>query len=114
MWRPTYEEASTRNLLVSFATYLPVLVVGVAGAAILARAGALRASALPALFLVTWVGVHMLVAGLIRYRLPAELILIVTGAVPLALWSRGRERSADPIRSGISATTMHRGSRDAI
>ena len=114
MWRPTYEDASTRNLLVSFATYLPVLVLGVAGAAILARAGALRASALPALFLATWVAVHVLVAGLIRYRLPAELILIVTGAVPLALWSRGRERSADPIRSGISARTTRRGSRDAI
>jgi hypothetical protein len=78
MWRPTYEGASPRNKVVTLATYLPVLALGVLGAATLARGGWRASGAALAILLVTWVAVHVLVTGMIRFRLAAELMLLET------------------------------------
>lgn len=74
MWRPTYEGASTINNLVTYATYLPLLVG--------ALMGLYRARRHPiGILLLTVVGYHLLVHGLvtgmIRFRLPVEAILLV-------------------------------------
>lgn len=76
MWRPTYNDASARNTAVTLATYLPMLVLGLAGAVELARNGAHRPTAIPLVFLGTWFVAHVVVTGMIRFRLPAELVLL--------------------------------------
>lgn len=77
MWRPSYEGASARNEIVTLVTYVPVLLTGLAGATYLAFRGGLHSSAVtPALFLFIWAGIHIAVTGMIRFRLPAELVLM--------------------------------------
>lgn len=82
MWRPTYEGASTRNVIITLASYLPVLALGLAGALWLSlRSG--PGTVLPLLLLMTWIAIHVLVTGMIRFRLAAELFLLISG--PFAL-----------------------------
>jgi 4-amino-4-deoxy-L-arabinose transferase-like glycosyltransferase len=93
MWRLTYESASVRNTLITALSYPPVLIVGVVGAVLLARRDLFGPGIVPALFLVGWTTLHMLVTGMIRFRLAAEHVLIV--AAPFALltaWSLLRRR----------------------
>lgn len=85
MWRPTYEGSSPRNSAITMLTYVPALLLGVAGAALLARGDARGAGAVPALFLLCWFAVHVAATGMIRFRLPAEAVLIV--ASPFALFA---------------------------
>lgn len=92
MWRPTYEGASLRNGIITLVSYLPVVVLGIAGALVLARGDPFSPSALPGLLLVSWVILHVVVAGMIRFRLPAELVLIVTGSVALHAFASRRAR----------------------
>lgn len=77
MWRPTYDQASTRNILITLISYAPVLVAGLLGAGILlARGGIRSAGAIPAVVLAIWFAIHVAVTGMIRFRLAAELVLI--------------------------------------
>lgn len=86
MWRPTYEDASTRNLLITLISYLPVIVAGAIGAGVLlARGGIRSAAAIPAVVLATWFAIHVAVTGMIRFRLTAELVLIE--ATPFAIFA---------------------------
>ena len=92
MWRPAYGDASPRNIVISTATYVPVLALGILGAVALARRDLLAPGALPALVLATWVAIHVVVTGMIRFRLAAELVLIEVAPFGmlalLALWRR--------------------------
>lgn len=92
MWRPTYEGASVRNGLVTVGTYVPVLVLGGLGAGLLARKGFRQSAVLPALFLLLWAVEHMVVTAMIRFRLPAEAVLLATLPAGLegfrTMWSR--------------------------
>lgn len=93
MWRLTYDGASARNVLITALSYPAVLVFGAAGALLLARRDLFGPGAVPALFLLGWTVLHMLVTGMIRFRLAAEHVLIV--AAPFALlaaWSVLRRR----------------------
>lgn len=78
MWRPTYEGASLRNGLVTLVTYVPVLILGLIGAVQLARRDILGTSAVPLATLLVWVFIHLVVTGMIRFRLPAEAVLLMT------------------------------------
>ena len=90
MWRPTYEGASLRNGALTLGTYIPVLVLGFLGAVALARTAALPIGAIPLLILAAWFVLHAVVGGLIRYRLPAELVLSIAApfgaATLLGIW----------------------------
>jgi 4-amino-4-deoxy-L-arabinose transferase-like glycosyltransferase len=91
MWRPTYEGASFRNGAASLASYLPLLVLGLAGAVVLASRS--RIVSLPAILVATWAIAHMVIVGLIRYRVPGELFLLM--AFPFGVerawrWMRSR------------------------
>lgn len=96
MWRPTYEDASPRNVVITMATYLPVLVFGLAGMGWLGRS---RGVALvPAVVLSTWFLVHVAVTGMIRFRLAAELVLLEAlpfGVLAAVGWARGRARDQE-------------------
>lgn len=92
MWRPTYDDASLRNSAITLATYLPTLVLGLAGTFALARNGFHLSTALPLVFLAAWFAVHVLVTGMIRFRLPAELVLIMVAPFGVtSLLGRRRE-----------------------
>lgn len=93
MWRPAYEDASARNLAITLATYVPLLALGLAGAIRLASRSGPPGGWLPLLILGTWVAIHVIVTGMIRFRLAAELVLLAAapfGALLLrdALWRR--------------------------
>ena len=93
MWRPTYEGSSVRNTVITLATYPLVLVAGAGGALLLMRRGPFDAMCVPALFVLGWALLHVLVTGMIRFRVAAEMVFIV--AMPFALfwaWDRVRER----------------------
>lgn len=93
MWRLTYDGASARNVVISALSYPPVLLLGIAGALLLARRDLWGVGAVPALFLLGWTALHVLVTGMIRFRLAAEHVLII--AAPFALltaWSLLRRR----------------------
>lgn len=93
MWRLTYDGASARNILITTLSYPAVLVLGIAGALLLARRDLLGPGAVPVLFLFGWTALHMLVTGMIRFRLATEHVLIITA--PFALltaWSLLRRR----------------------
>lgn len=86
MWRPTYDDASTRNVLITLISYLPVLLSGVVGAGVLLTRGGIRSAAvMPAIVLMTWFAIHVAVTGMIRFRLAAELVLIE--AAPFAAFA---------------------------
>lgn len=75
MWRPTYEGASTINNVVTYATYLPLVVASLIGL--------YRARRHPVgILLLTAVGYHLvvhgLVTGMIRFRLPVEAFLLAS------------------------------------
>lgn len=93
MWRPTYDGSSARNVAVTLLSFPAVLVAGLLGAILLARVDAFGPHSVPALFLFGWTLLHILVTGMIRFRLAAEHVLIV--AAPFALfwaWDRVRAR----------------------
>lgn len=96
MWRPTYADSSLRNGLITLVSYPPVLVFGLAGTALLVRRARNRGVAIiPVLFLVTWFTAHVLVTGMIRFRLAAELVLLETAPLAiLAGWSALRHRQS--------------------
>lgn len=77
MWRPTYEAASLRNGIVTFVTYVPLLLFGLLGLIELSRRRpCVSLHQTPAALLLLWAGMHMLLVGLIRYRVTGELILL--------------------------------------
>lgn len=83
MWRPTYGGASTRNLLFLGGAYLLVMAFGLVGIARLWRSGLGKAGGLLLVCLAYFVAIHLVFPGMIRYRLPAEPLLIVFAAVGL-------------------------------
>lgn len=76
MWRPAYADASPRNLAVTTGTYVPTLLFGVIGAVVLFRRIGLASAPVPLLILLTWVVIHVIVTGMIRFRLASELVLL--------------------------------------
>jgi hypothetical protein len=88
MWRPTYEGASLRNGVLTLITYVPLLLLGVLGSVALAGTRPRTVGAVPLLILVTWFLLHAVVGGLIRYRLPAELVLGIAAPFGIALLVR--------------------------
>ena len=97
MWRPTYEGSSLRNGAITIGTYVPLLLLGVIGAVALARAAAIPIGAVPLLTLAAWFVLHAVVGGMIRYRLPAELVLGIAAPFGAAALLRvPRSRSAGP------------------
>lgn len=76
MWRPTYEGSSLRNIVTFVVSYPPVLIFGLIGAVRLARTS--RIGVLPLALLSMWVVAHVVIVGIIRYRVPAELLLLMT------------------------------------
>jgi hypothetical protein len=78
MWRPAYADASARNIAISVASYVPVLVFGAAGAVALARTAGPVSAGIPLVILVTWLVIHVILTGMIRFRLAAELVLLET------------------------------------
>ena len=92
MWRPTYEDSSARNQLITLVSYVPVLLAGIVGAGVLLGRGGLRSPATtPAIVLLLWFGIHVAVTGMIRFRLPAELVLME--AAPFAALAFLRSRA---------------------
>lgn len=91
MWRPTYEGASTINNVVTYATYLPLLIASLIG---LYRARRHQVG----IVLLTVVGYHLvvhgLVPGMIRFRLPVEAFLLASLA-GLAVARRSSSPSKD-------------------
>lgn len=93
MWRPTYEGASARNVLITLVSYPPVLVFGLIGALWLARRDLFGAAAVPLMLLLGWMLLHVLVTGMIRFRLAGEHVLIIAAPFGLlAVWSVVRRR----------------------
>ena len=84
MWRPTYDGSSVRNSVVTLATYFPLLLLGIVGAVVLARAMPVPVGAIPVMTLAIWVLLHLVVGGMIRYRLSAEYVLAITAPFGLA------------------------------
>lgn len=94
MWRPTYEGASKVNTVVTYATYLPLLIASALG---LYRSRRHLAGVL----LLTVVGYHLvvhgLVTGMIRFRLPVEAFLLVAlAALAMSRGSSSKPRSTAP------------------
>lgn len=90
MWRPTYEGASVRNAAVFTATYVPVLVFGLVGLVVLAlRRPIVSMRQVPVVIFAAWVAMHMVLVGLIRYRVTGELILLSVAPIgAMVLWDR--------------------------
>lgn len=76
MWRPTYEGSSVRNGAITLTTYVPLLVLGLVGALSVVRSAPFGATWVPLIGFCVWLGTHAIVGGMIRYRLPAELLLV--------------------------------------
>lgn len=83
MWRPAYEGASVRNGVITIATYVPTVILGVIGSVWLIRQS--RRSALPLLLLLLWIATHVVIVGIIRYRVTGELFLLMTVPAGVAL-----------------------------
>lgn len=96
MWRPTYEGSSVRNGAITLLTYLPALGLGLTGAVLLARRGGI-VTTLPALFIAAWFAIHVIVTGMIRFRVAAEILLVVAAPFAIAAFidslSRARSRA---------------------
>lgn len=97
MWRPTYEGASVINNLVTYLTYLPLLVSSLVGL-YLARRHPIG------MLLIVVLGYHLLVHGLvtgmIRFRLPVEAFLLASLAGwPLSQRELLQRDPAGPVES---------------
>ena len=90
MWRPAYEGASLRNGVVTLATYAPLVAFGGAGMVLLAMRS--RGASLPAILVIAWAATHMVIVGLIRYRVPGELFLLM--AFPFGVEAAWRSASS--------------------
>lgn len=93
MFRPTYAGSSTRNTLVTLLTYPLLLLAGSLGLVLLWRRGEL-AGRLLVLLVAYHLMVHGLLTGMIRFRLPVELILCASAACAGAWLLSRRERRA--------------------
>ncbi len=83
MLRPTTAGSSTRNKVLTVATYVPLLIAGCWGSVLLLarrRRGAPVIVAYAAYTLIF----HSLTFAIVRYRLPLELVMTVTAGVALA------------------------------
>jgi 4-amino-4-deoxy-L-arabinose transferase-like glycosyltransferase len=91
MFRPTYAGASALNVAVTLATFPALILLGVTGVPLLWRR-ALNGRLIVAL-LAFFLLIHALITGMIRFRLPVEMILVVPGALAAsALLDRIRDR----------------------
>lgn len=93
MWRPAYAASSTRNLLVSWLTYVPLICFSIP--AILYTRFRTPRQALLCIFLLFHFFFHLLVASELRFRIPLEPVLIIYAAVGMVyLYSRFRNPKA--------------------
>lgn len=92
MFRPTYSGASAFNTVVTLATYVPLLALGIAGLGVLWRDHGAGGKILVAL-VAYHVVVHGLLTGMIRFRLPVELVLSISAGTGI-MWLIGRRPSA--------------------
>lgn len=91
MFRPTYAEASRLNTIVTLATYPALLVAGGAGLVLLSRRE--LAGRLILVLVLTFLALHAVVTGMIRFRLPVELLLCISAGVALDWVARRRSVS---------------------
>lgn len=105
MWRPTYEGSSLRNGAITLLTYVPLLALGIVGAVGSARRDLLGPAAFPLLAFLAWAVAHAVVGGIIRYRLPAELLLIPCVPAGLALLLQAVPRSRSATRNAPRPST---------
>jgi len=93
MWRPTYGGASFRNILLFGGSYLLVVVLALFGILRSLKAGPGKPERILLLGLAFFVGLHLIVPGMIRYRLPAEPFLILFAAQAVQhLWAFSRRQ----------------------
>jgi glycosyltransferase involved in cell wall biosynthesis len=99
MYRPFYADASVTNMLVLGGSYFGLVLLFAAGCMRTMRLGSPPpVFHLALLFLATQVVQHALTIGMIRFRLPSEMVFIVLGAVPLTpvrLLREHRQRMAE-------------------
>ena len=82
MWRPTYEGSSTLNSLVTYTSYLPLLVLAIPGLGLCSRRGAMGGILVG--FVLYHLVAHGLVTGMIRFRLPVEAMLIIPAGLAVS------------------------------
>lgn len=91
MWRPTYEGASWRNKVVMGGSYFLLMLPAIAGL-LQGWRGNQRGVWILYLYLLYYVGIHMVVIGMIRFRVGAEPVLIAFAASFISnCWRRERE-----------------------
>jgi 4-amino-4-deoxy-L-arabinose transferase-like glycosyltransferase len=81
MWRPAYAASSTRNLLVSWLTYIPIICFSIP--VILRTYWRTPRTALLCLFLLFHLFFHLLVGAELRFRFPLEPVLIIYASAGL-------------------------------
>jgi len=87
-WRPVYAGSSLRNWLVTGVSYL-FLVVCAAVGLVFTRKGEPRAVRYPQFFLLTLLGMNVIVTGMIRFRLPMEAAMAAFAGITCAwLWTK--------------------------
>jgi 4-amino-4-deoxy-L-arabinose transferase-like glycosyltransferase len=97
MWRPVYADSSVRNWIVTGGSYVVTLALAAIGLWSMAR----RSTARPVAYVYGYLGItfvfHLVVTGMIRFRLPLEAVLLVAagiGVAALAQVARVPRRSA--------------------
>ena len=83
MWRPTYEGSSVCNLWIFGGSYLFVVAFSLLGIARRWKNGLGQSEGLLLLCVAFLLILHLIIPGMIRYRLPAEPLLIVFAAAAL-------------------------------
>lgn len=90
MFRPTYAGSSLRNTLVTLFTYPVLILAGAVGLVLLWR-GAELAGRLIVLLVGYHLVIHGLLTGMIRFRLPVELLLCISVGCAVAWMLARRE-----------------------
>jgi hypothetical protein len=78
MWRPYHADTRMISKIVMCASYVPIVVLALAG--FLLSLKEWRRHLVFYLLLAYYIGVHMILLGLIRYRYPMEPLLVIYGA----------------------------------
>lgn len=104
-WRPTYEGSSFRNFVIFGSSYVLIAVLAIVGIVRAVRRGPSNAEWMVLAGLAFFVVLHMIVPGMIRYRLPAEPFLILLAAVTIdGIWGFLSRRGAAP---GVELSASH-------
>lgn len=99
MWRPSWEGASTLNLIVTLLTYPVLIALSLIGLVLIRKQPFIW---IIGVFLVYHLLLHALVTGMIRFRLPLEMVLMVPAGIAAARIGAGL-RSSRRVVEGSSA-----------